>query len=166
MPDSRTARRVATCLLVWTLAACATAVDADEPARLLRVFDADTILVQMADGVREKVRLLGVDAPEVQGYRDAEAGGEEAKARAQALLGAGPLQLETDKTADGRDRYGRLLCYVRLPDGRDLGRTLIEEGYARAYRRFTYRRSKDYLSAETQARSAGRGLWAEGKKGP
>ncbi len=165
MADSRSMGRVIGCLVALALTGCGLA-GADGPVRLVRVFDADTILVQLAGGTHERVRLLGVDAPEVEGYREAEPGGEEAKARARELLGSGPLRLETDGTADDRDGYGRLLRYVRLPDGRDLGRTLIEEGYARAYRRFTYGRKKEYLLQESQAREEHRGLWAEGKQGP
>jgi micrococcal nuclease len=165
MTGSHTLLRLLFSLLCLTLAGCADA-GADQPVRLAKVFDADTILVVLPDGTQEKIRLLGVDAPEVEGYRDAEPGGEEAKARAQALLGGGALQLESDVTADDRDRYGRMLRYVRLDDGRDLGRTLIEDGYARAYRRFTYRRKKEYLEQESQAHQAGRGLWAEGSQGP
>lgn len=165
MTDSRNMGRILGCLVVLALA-CGDRAGADEAVRLVRVFDADTILVQLAGGTHERVRLLGVDAPEVKGYREAEPGGEEAKARARELLGSGPVRLETDATADDRDGYGRLLRYVRLPDGRDLGRTLIEEGYARAYRRFTYGRKKEYLSHESQAREQRRGLWAEGKQGP
>lgn len=157
--------RVLGCLLVLALAGCG-AAGADDPVRLVKVFDADTILVALPGGKQEKVRLLGVDAPEVEGYRDAESGGQEAKARAAALLGDGPLRLETDDTADDRDKYDRVLRYVRLADGRDLGRTLIEEGYARAYRRFTYRRKQEYLSQESAAREAQRGLWVEGSRGP
>jgi len=165
MSDSRSSWRIFGCVLALALAGCA-AAGADPPVRLVKVFDADTILVVLPGGQQEKVRLLGVDAPEVEGYRDAEPGGEEAKERAQALLDGGPLQLETDATADNRDVYHRLLRYVRLADGRDLGRTLIEEGYARAYRRFTYRRKQEYLAQESAAREAGRGLWAEGRQGP
>jgi len=159
--------RILGCLVALTLALAGHLMaDADDPVRLLRVFDADTILVQLPGGDHERVRLLGVDAPEVKGYRDAEPGGEEAKARARELLGSGPVRLEADGTADERDGYQRLLRYVHLPDGRDLGRTLIEEGYARAYRRFTYSRKKEYLALESQAREERRGLWAEGKEGP
>ena len=165
MVDSRRMGRVLGCLAALALAGRILA-GADDPVRLVRVFDAVTILVQLAGGKHERVRLLGVDAPEVKGYRDAEPGGEEAKARARELLGSGLVHLETDATADDRDGYGRLLRYVRLPDGRDLGRTLIEEGYARAYRRFTYGRKKEYLAHESQAREERRGLWAEGKQGP
>ncbi len=165
MVDSRSMGRILGCMVALALAGCLPA-GADDPVRLVRVFDADTILVQLAGGTHERVRLLGVDAPEVKGYREAEPGGEEAKARARELLGSGPVRLEADATADDRDGYGRLLRYVRLPDGRDLGRTLIEEGYARAYRRFTYGRKKEYLSHESQARDEHRGLWAEGKQGP
>lgn len=149
-------------LAVLVTAACGPA-GAGDPVRLAEVFDADTLLVVRAGGAREKVRLLGVDAPEVEGYRDAEPGGEEAKAFARSLLAGADLELEADPLGDDRDKYDRLLRYVRLGDGRDLGAELIGSGYARAYRRFSYSRKEEYLALESEARSAGRGLWGDGR---
>ncbi len=60
-----------------------------------------------------------------------------------------------------RDRYGRLLAYVFLPDGRLLNRVLIEQGLAVVYRRFAFRRKTDFLNAEEQAREYKRGLWGD-----
>lgn len=159
-------RRSSLRLLVLAGAIALNCAGSGAPARLLKVFDADTILVSLPGGQEEKVRLLGVDAPEVQGYRDAEPGGEAAKALARSLLTGQALTLEADPTADQRDRYRRLLRYVRLGDGRDLGAELIAAGYARAYRRFSYMRKQAYLGLESEARSAGRGLWADGNTGP
>jgi endonuclease YncB( thermonuclease family) len=162
MMNARAPSRFLACLaLLWPLACVA--ARAGEPARVLEVFDADTLLVQMSGGRREKVRLLGVDAPEVEGYRDAEPGGEEAKAWARRLLASASIRLEDDETADQRDQYGRLLRYVRLEDGRDLGETLIADGYARAYRRFSYGRKRTYLARESEAKAAGHGLWGAGQ---
>ena len=59
-----------------------------------------------------------------------------------------------------RDRHGRLLAYVRLPDGRLLNRLLLEEGLVIVYRRFDFERKDDFLAAETEAKRRGVGLWA------
>ena len=145
------------CLL---LALACFAGGGEDRTLVLEVFDGDTILVRLPGGGVEKVRLLGVDAPETEGYRDAEPGGEEAAAFARDLMGGANVVLEADPLADDRDRYGRLLRYVRLPDGRDAGLAIIEAGYAEAYRRFPFERRDDYLRREEQARVEGRGLWA------
>ncbi|MEJ2700672.1 MAG: thermonuclease family protein, partial [Desulfuromonadales bacterium] len=60
---------------------------------------------------------------------------------------------------DERDRYGRLLAYVVLPDGRMLNRLLLEKGYAAVYRRFDFRLKQDFLRAEADARRRQVGLW-------
>lgn len=60
---------------------------------------------------------------------------------------------------DGRDRYGRTLAEVRLPDGRSLNQALLRAGLAWWFRKY----SKDLRlgELERQARDAKLGLWAE-----
>ena len=55
-----------------------------------------------------------------------------------------------------RGRYGRLISVCRV-GGPDLGRWLVRNGWAVAYRRY----SRDYVGAEVTARAAGLGLWTE-----
>ncbi|MEP7225496.1 MAG: thermonuclease family protein [Actinomycetota bacterium] len=79
------------------------------------VVDGDTVHVAVA-GRDEKVRLIGIDTPEV-GQCDA----TKATALARRLAQGRPVKLVGDSTQDPRDRYGRLLAYVVLPNNRDLG---------------------------------------------
>ena len=53
-------------------------------------------------------------------------------ARRQLALSK-PVVLRGDRTQDTRDRYGRLLAYVWLPGGRDLGYQLVAGGFAKVY---------------------------------
>ncbi len=127
-------------------------------ARVTRVIDGDTILVALAGGRVETVRILGVDTPEtkkpntpVQCY------GPEASAYTKERLTGRAVVLELD--TEPRDIYGRLLAYV-VVDGRRFDDELLRFGYARllvispndAY-------SRAMLTAETEARRADRGLW-------
>ncbi|MBU2517329.1 MAG: thermonuclease family protein [Proteobacteria bacterium] len=144
---------------------------------VLRVNDGDTITVRLK-GKPELVRLIGVDAPETVHSkslaRKAKSSGrsEEQEARAGAASRAALLGLvavgERVRLVDGRprsekrDRYGRLLAFVYLTDGRLLNQELIAQGWARAYRGFGYRHKSDFLRAEEKARQARRGLWAKG----
>ena len=59
------------------------------------------------------------------------------------------------------DRYCRLLAYVRLVDGGDLGEELLEEGFAQVYRfnNELFDRLSAYLNAEDNARQSRRGQW-------
>jgi micrococcal nuclease len=91
--------------------------------RVAHVVDGDTL-----DVGRERVRVLGIDTPESGecGYAPA------SRATAELALGR-VIQLEADETQAARDRFGRALAYVRLPDGRDLGEVLLRRGLARTF---------------------------------
>ena len=149
-------------LVALVLLGAGTPTCAGEAVRLVEVYDADTIRIERPDGARATIRLLGVDAPEVEGkYRKAELGGKAAAAFARALMRPGPITLEPDPGGDDVDKYGRLLRYVRLPDGRDAGAEILLAGFARAYRRYRYTRRDSYVALENRAKAEGRGLWGE-----
>jgi micrococcal nuclease len=125
---------------------------------VLKVTDGDTIHV-MFEGQDERVRLIGVDTPEVPWY-----GGEEecfgvaAGLYARQRLDGKRVRLEFD--VERRDRYDRLLAYVYL--GTELfNLTLVQQGYATAYPvRPDTKRADLFQRAEDDARTAGRGLWS------
>lgn len=77
----------------------------------------------------ERVRVMGVDTPEVAAQCEAERiKALEASFRTAVLI-AGGVTLERH----GVDRYGRRLARVWLPDGRELAAVLIAEGLGRRY---------------------------------
>jgi endonuclease YncB( thermonuclease family) len=99
----------------------------------------------------ERVRLLGIDAPEynqtcMRGGKDY-ACGREARRALAALIGGKPVACEGWE----KDRYGRLLATCKA-GGVELNRSLVEAGWAVAY--------GGYSSEERAARAARRGLWA------
>lgn len=126
---------------------------AGSPARLLRVIDGDSIVVEM-NGMTYEVRYIGVDTPEY-----GESGFHEATGRNQQLLASGPIRLEKDVSET--DPYGRLLRYVFAGDV-FVNAELVGLGYAQAA---TYppdvRHSHYFVQLQREAREAGRGLWAE-----
>ena len=100
----------------------------------------------------DRVRLLGIDAPELdQSCKDAKGRdwpcGRAAKDHLVALVGARPL----DCRADGHDRFGRILAHCSV-GGRDLGVQMIEAGMAVSF--------GDYEREEAGARRARVGVWA------
>jgi micrococcal nuclease len=111
------------------------------------VVDGDTVHVQVA-GREEKVRLIGIDTPEV-GQCDA----AKATALARRVAQGRAVKLVGDPTQATRDRYGRLLAYVALQGGRDLGYQELARGYARVY---VYDRPFRRLAAYRRAEQAGR----------
>lgn len=70
------------------------------------------------------------------------------------------IHYDPDPKHDTWGKYGRLLVYLDLPDGRDYGLVMVEEGYARAYTKYPCSREAAYVEAEAHAREARRGLWA------
>jgi micrococcal nuclease len=119
--------------------------------------DGDTVRVALDNGRKERVRLLGIDAPELN---PAECFGREAAGRARELADDEQVRLVRDPTQDERDRFGRLLAYVLLDDENDLGRQLVAEGYASVFVfNRAFKRLDSYRDAEASARSGKRGLW-------
>ena len=123
-------------------------------AEVVRVVDGDT--VELGGGIG-KVRLIGVDTPEV--YGGVECYGREASAFAKRQLSGRRVRYTVGR--DDRDRYGRLLAYLWLEDGRSFNALLVGRGYAQP---LTIQPNSDY--AESFARLARRarersiGLWA------
>ena len=99
--------------------------------KVARVIDGDTIQV-LSDGRQYTVRLIGADTPETKHPTKAvQRFGQEASAFTTAALEGRTVQLETDRTGNTVDRYGRLLRYVYL-DGQNFNARLISEGYSHA----------------------------------
>jgi len=109
-------------LLVPARTLCADGIRAE----VVKVYDGDTILVDMGGGRREKVRLIGIDCPEARINDKFERDMEREKIhtakemlelgrRASEYTGAyctpgTAVRLEPD--VERRDKYGRLLAYV------------------------------------------------------
>lgn len=128
--------------------------------RVVKFDDGDTIEVDM-NGTVETVRFIGVDTPEthkpntpVQCY------GPEASSYTKQLIGNQKVRLQADSLDTNRDRYGRLLRYVYLPDGTLLEQKLITEGYGFAYTYFPFEKSAEFSAYEQSAKTAGKGLWS------
>jgi micrococcal nuclease len=129
---------------------------------VLRVVDGDTIVVSV-NGKNETVRLIGINTPEtVDPRKTVECFGREASGRAQALLQNASVILEADPTQGDRDKYGRLLRYIFLPDGTNVNELMIEEGYAYEYTYATpYAYQEEFQTAQKAAMVQKKGLWNE-----
>ena len=127
-----------------------------------RIVDGDT-LVALIDGKEEKIRMLGINAPEsVDPRKKVECFGKEASAELHALLDGKSVELVADTAQDDRDKYGRLLRYIILADDTDINAMMIEEGFAYQYTyRLPYERQKEYKQFQIDAETSGKGLWAK-----
>jgi endonuclease YncB( thermonuclease family) len=123
-------------------------------ARVVAVTDGDTLKV-LRDGRVEVVRLQGIDAPETgQAY------GTRAKQVAAQLAFSQTVTVHPT----GRDRNGRLLAEITLPNGRSLNQAMVRAGYAWWFRR--YSTDARLAAAEAEARGAQVGLWADPRPMP
>lgn len=99
--------------------------------------------------------MFGVDAPEGKQTCDRDgakwACGREAATQLGMLVGNNRIECR----GQGTDPYGRTVavCWV---DGFELNRTMIEQGWATAFRKY----SSDYVANEVRAKAAGRGIWS------
>lgn len=131
------------------------------PYPVTRVVDGDTIWVDNA-GSREKIRMIGLDTPEVVDPRKpVECFGQEASQRAKSELSGRTVFLETDPSQGVTDRYGRTLAYVWTDAGRLFNLDMIADGYGFEYTyAVPYRYQEQFRSAQTAAREQNRGLWS------
>jgi micrococcal nuclease len=124
--------------------------------KVTRVVDGDTIDISPSVEGLSKVRLIGMDTPEV--YFGTQPYGPEASAFAEQELDGKEVSLELD--VQKVDPYGRLLAYVYLSNGEMFNEVLLEEGYAQVA---TFPPNVNYvdrfLEAQREARAANRGLW-------
>jgi micrococcal nuclease len=134
---------------------------AGETAFVTKVIDGDTLDVER-NGRTERVRLLGIDAPELpHDGAPGEPFAREATAFARSLARGRRVTLLAEPGHEDQDRYGRLLRYVILPDGRCLNVLLVCEGYARLFARERLARGDELRACDKAARAAGRGLWSQ-----
>jgi endonuclease YncB( thermonuclease family) len=146
---------------LWTSIADAQ-VTPTTPATVTHVVDGDTVDVQFDVGTIERLRLIGLDSPEVVDPRKpVQCFGREASAHAHALLDGQTVQVERDASQGERDVYGRLLAYVWLPDGRNFAEIMLEDGYGHEYTyRTPYAYRDSFLAAEGASRDNQLGLWS------
>ena len=126
------------------------------------VVDGDTIDINLTANESTRIRLLGIDAPEMHSdrYGVMYFGPEAAEFVKQTALGKS-VTVYLDEISDARDKYGRLLAYVQLPDGRFLNEVILTEGFAYADLRFRHSLYNAYQQYQAAARSTNKSLWKQ-----
>ena len=124
--------------------------------KVVKVPDGDTIYLRNGD----RIRLLGINAPEVaHRNRPGEAGGEEAAEALRERVLDQRVGLEFD--VEKKDSYGRKLAHVFDDQGESLNQWLVERGLAFVFLHPpNLKHAEAYLAAEAEARAVGRGIWA------
>jgi micrococcal nuclease len=136
--------------------------NADGYLAVTKVVDGDTFWVDDGSEKGEKIRLIGVDAPESKNVFKKKQGsyGKEAKEYLQNLLKGQRVKLEYD--IDHTDQYGRTLAYVYLQDGTFVNAELVKNGYAMVMTvPPNVKFADEFVKLQQEARENNRGLWKE-----
>lgn len=122
--------------------------------RVVSVADGDTITVEPINGgERVKIRLYGIDCPEVrQPYGQA--------ARSHVSGVAMYKTVEVDVAPQGRDRYGRTIATITVEGTGVLQELLLDAGLAWVYPKYC-RDCPGWYALEADVRKARRGLWQD-----
>ncbi len=149
-------------LIVWWLSGMATVAPVPSPGQPSRsdpvmvraVIDGDTIDVSTVG----RVRLLGIDAPEMgRGFDTAAPFAVEARAALEALVLRRWVRLEFDGPL--LDVYDRRLAYVVREDGVFVNAAVVRAGLARITARVPLARLDELKRAEADAQAFRRGMW-------
>ena len=141
---------------------------AREPIRnitgtVTKVSDGDTIQITTPEQTKLRVRLYGIDAPEMPktnpppGYVKVhgESFGKDCKKALEAKIMGKQIRMDILDI----DKYKRTVGIIWLGN-RNINLEMIREGYAKAYDQYlkgSYR--SEFLSAQNEARSSRRGIW-------
>jgi endonuclease YncB( thermonuclease family) len=123
--------------------------------KVVSVTDGDTLGV-LRDGREVKIRLHGIDAPEI-----GQAFGDNAKRFASSQVYGKTVSV---RVLD-RDRYGRFVGVVTVGSGPSLNEALVKDGLAWWYHQYGAT-ERALAEAEIDARAARRGLWKDSNPTP
>ncbi len=147
---------------------------------VVHVTDGDTLyLVMQPGGWASRIRIKGVNAPEC--YKKTVSGssfqactsdkgfyGLKAYQEVKGLLSGSARRVMISCTMKGdrceKDEFGRFLAYLKLPDGRDLGETVLRKGAAWSFTRYPNKKVASYCQAEADAIRQKAGMWKQGRK--
>lgn len=130
------------------------------PYKLDRIVDGDT-LIAVVDGVRTRVRLIGIDTPESKRPdHPVECFGPEASERITQILRDEEIWLEHDPSQGRTDKFDRTLAYV-WSDGALVNEQMVREGFGVEFTfAAPYRYQDRFREAEDRAADEGAGLWS------
>jgi len=126
------------------------AIGEEFSGRVVAIADGDTITV-LVGKQQHKVRLHGIDCPEVK---------QPFSQKAKEFTGDLAFGKKVTVESHGKDRYGRDLGRVTLPNGKILNEEILTAGLAWWYWKFAPKET-GFEKLEQEARKAKRGLWAD-----
>lgn len=144
-------------LMMMLALPCIWAVGGDKPGKVLtgkvvKVADGDTFTMLVKGNKQVKVRMYGIDAPEMTGSQPY---CRQSKDKlAEMVAGKQVTVLVTDY-----DRYGRALGVVSTADCKDVNIEMLKAGLAWHYKQ--YDQTPAYINAARKAKQLRKGLWGD-----
>ncbi len=138
-----------------------------DTATVVVVYDGDTVKVKFKDGAERRVRLIGIDSPELGDERESvRFMAHVAKRFAFLKLYRREVGLSYDWQLE--DKYGRLLAFLTTGDGALFNELILREGFAFKLLAFPFKPElmKRFEAAESEARRGEKGLWQRGDPAP
>ena len=121
----------------------------DDSFRVVGIHDGDSITVLSVEKKQIKIRLEGIDAPELK-----QPFGSRAKEHLSSLI----MGKDVSLIVKGEDLYKRTLSKIFL-GAQDVNLTMISDGFAWHYSK--YSKDKKFAEAEAQAKIKKKGLWID-----
>ncbi len=137
--------------------------DSFNSGEVIRVVDGDTIVVKSSNKI-ERIRLIGIDAPEMIDKKSgvAQCYAKKAKEELSKMVFQKKVRIAPDTKNKNRDIYGRLLRYVTVDSDKrspSINELLIQKGAVRLYKRYDFEYLTLFQKQEKTARETQLGLW-------
>jgi endonuclease YncB( thermonuclease family) len=133
--------------LIFSLSAQAKIIE----GLVVKIADGDTLTLLTSSNKKIKIRLAGIDTPEIK-----QPFGSKAKQALAKLVFQKKALIEVQT----KDRYGRTIGIVFV-DGQNVNYELVRQGMAWVYRKYT--NDEILYGLEAQAKTKKTGLWADAK---
>jgi len=123
-----------------------------------KIYDGDTISA-FVNGHFEKIRLIGIDAPEM----DQRPWGKKARECLRSVISAANSKISLEYDIERRDKYGRILAYIWTQHRQMINEEMMKNGCAVL---FTFppnvRYAERFRAAQKKAQEHKAGIWGEG----
>ncbi|MBN2408363.1 MAG: thermonuclease family protein [Candidatus Aminicenantes bacterium] len=137
-----------------------------ESGTVVRVADGDTVTVRFSDGIERRVRLIGVDAPEMEDGRE-EVAWRAFLSRRFVFHHLYRRAVRLSYDFDPLDEHGRVLAYVWDARGGLFNELIIRRGFAAPFLKYPFRKDfqKRFRAAGAAARKERLGFWRTDEPG-
>ncbi|MEA3420875.1 MAG: thermonuclease family protein [Acidobacteriota bacterium] len=127
------------------------------------VYDGDTIKVRFESGLEKKVRLIGINTPEIDSLKE-EKIFKALMAKRFAFYYLYSKKIDLSYDWEREDKYGRLLAYVWTENNGLFNEFILREGFAYVFLKYPFRKDyrEKFIKAIDDAKKAERGFWKKG----